>query len=69
MANVRQDDTTRACKCLNIRIESRQPPPQSTPPDFLKDSVTDSVYTLMYVAQDGLSVVSRIFHLPQFFSP
>lgn len=56
MANVRQDDTTRACKCLNIRIESRQPPPQSTPPDFLKDSVTDPVYTLMYVGQDGLSV-------------
>ncbi|KAG1782864.1 hypothetical protein EV702DRAFT_959144 [Suillus placidus] len=56
MANVRQDGTTRACKCLNIRIESRQPPPQSPPPDFLKDSVTDSDYTLMYVGQDGLSV-------------
>lgn len=56
MANVRQDGTTRACKCLNIRIESRQPPPQSPPPDFLKDSVTDSDYTLTYVGQDGLSV-------------
>lgn len=56
MANARQDCITRACKCLNIRIESRQPPPQSTPPDFLKDSVTDSDYTLMYVGQDGLSV-------------
>lgn len=56
MANARQDCITRACKCLNIRIESRQPPPQSTPPDFLKDSVTDSDYTLMYVGQDGLNV-------------
>lgn len=56
MANVRQDGTTRACKCLNIRIESKQPPPQNTPPDFLKDSVTDSDYTLIYVGQDGLSV-------------
>lgn len=56
MANVRQDGTTRACKCLNIRIRSRQPPPQSTPPDFLKDGVTDSDYTLMYVGPDGLNV-------------
>ncbi|KAG1892012.1 hypothetical protein F4604DRAFT_1696881 [Suillus subluteus] len=56
MANVRQDGTTRACKCLNIRIDSKQPPPQSTPPDFLKDSATDSDYTLMYVGQDGLDV-------------
>jgi hypothetical protein len=63
MANVRQDGATRACKCLNIRIESRQPPPQSTPPDFLKDSVTDPDYTLIYVGQDGLSVVSRLFCL------
>ncbi|KAG1805181.1 uncharacterized protein BJ212DRAFT_1392577 [Suillus subaureus] len=56
MANARQDGTTRACKCLNIRIESRQPPLQSTPPDFLKDSATDPDYTLMYVGQDGLNV-------------
>lgn len=56
MANFRRDGLTRACKCLNIRIESRQPPPQSPPPDFLKDNITDSDYTLIYVGQDGLSV-------------
>ncbi|KAG2156435.1 hypothetical protein DEU56DRAFT_767046 [Suillus clintonianus] len=56
MANVRQDGITRACKCLNIRIQSSHSPPQSTPPDFLKDSATDSDYTLIYAGQDGLSV-------------
>ncbi|KAG2141604.1 hypothetical protein BD769DRAFT_1427409 [Suillus cothurnatus] len=56
MTNVSQDGTSRACKCLNIRIASRQPLPQSTPPGFLKDSVTDPDYTLMYVGQDGVSI-------------
>lgn len=61
MANVRQDEVlTRACKCLNIRIQSR--PPQGTPPDFLKDCVADSPYTLTYVGQDGLSVVSCMIY-------
>lgn len=59
MASVRQDEVSaKACRCLNIRIQFRSP--EGTPPDFLKDSVADSTYTLTYVGQDGLSVVSYI---------
>jgi hypothetical protein len=59
MANVRQDEVlTRACKCLNIRIHPR--PPHGTPPDFLKDCAADSGYTLTYVGEEGLKVVSYI---------
>jgi len=59
MASDRQDEvSTRACRCVNIQIHVR--PPQGTPPDFLKDSVADSTYTLTYVGRDGLSVVGYI---------
>ncbi|EGO02123.1 hypothetical protein SERLA73DRAFT_86323 [Serpula lacrymans var. lacrymans S7.3] len=43
-----------SCQCLNVQIIPQ--PHQQGPPDFLSRSVSDSEYTLTYVADEGLSI-------------
>ena len=65
MAEMPKDIPSRACKCLNVRIW-----PQlnaESPPDFLMPTAGDSDYALMYVGEQGISIVGRTETLPLFF--
>ncbi|KAF9226833.1 hypothetical protein BS17DRAFT_776189 [Gyrodon lividus] len=54
MAEMRQDEAIRACKCLNVQIH---PQPQlANPPNFLMNSSGDSEYALTYVGERGLTI-------------
>ncbi|KIJ69811.1 hypothetical protein HYDPIDRAFT_104438 [Hydnomerulius pinastri MD-312] len=54
MAEIRQDEPFKACKCLNVRI--RPLPQPGKPPGFLIASPGDSEYTLTYVGEQGLTI-------------
>lgn len=55
MAEMSQIQSSRACKCLNVRIWLQLNP--ENPPDFLIAPAGDSEYTLTYVGDKGISIV------------
>lgn len=66
MADMPNGQPSRTCKCLNVRIWPLLHP--GKPPNFLMAPAGDSEYTLTYVGERGIFIVSRSNALLSFFN-